>query len=175
MRIILPVAAALLAAAPAFAQSEDSRFQASIGYGTIDGDAYTFDAVTGRLGGKFNDYFGVEGEASIGVSEESFDASIGGSSGTIEHKYDAAIYAVGHWPISDRLQLFARLGYGTSEVESSEPSVSVTQTGDSVNYGVGATYYVLGDTGLRADWTRRDMQDQGGEVDVWSLSLVRRF
>ena len=48
--------------------------------------------------------------------------------------------------------------------------------GDSWNYGVGANYYLDGKNGVRADWTRRDFtDDNGGELDTYGLSYVRRF
>lgn len=177
MRILLLAAAcAGLAATPVMAQSgEPSRFYGAIGYGQLSGSAYDFDVATARLGARLNRYFGVEGEASLGLSEESFDVSIGGASGTIEHRYDAAAYAVGFLPLNDRLELFARVGYGTSEVKASDPSVVIRGDGESLNYGVGASYFLQGNNGVRADWTRRDLSDDGGDVDVWTLSFIRRF
>ena len=47
--------------------------------------------------------------------------------------------------------------------------------GESVNYGVGANYFIDGRNGIRADWTRRDFRDDGGEADTYGLSYVRRF
>lgn len=177
MRIILlAAAAAALLATPAAAQNaENSRFYGSVGYGHIDGDAYEFGSITGRVGFKPHRFVGVEAEGSVGVTDEEFDVSIGGTSGTIEHKYDAAAYVVGFLPINKHIELFARVGYGTSEVESSSSSVTVTQDGESLNYGVGASYLITGVDGFRGDWTRRDFSDNGGEADVFSLSYIRRF
>ncbi|GAA0652527.1 porin family protein [Brevundimonas lenta] len=177
MRIfILAAAAAGLMATPAAAQSHDGTgLYGSIGYGQIDGDSYEFGTITTRLGAKFTRFVGIEGEASFGLTEEEFDVSIGGNSGTIEHKYDAAAYAVGYLPVGDSFEVFARVGYGVSEVESSEASVGVTQDGESLNYGVGANYFLTSYDGFRADWTRREFSDNGGEADVMSLSYIRRF
>jgi len=50
-------------------------------------------------------------------------------------------------------------------------------TGDlSHDYGAGANYFFDGRNGVRADWTRRDFtDDNGGELDTYGLSYVRRF
>ena len=54
--------------------------------------------------------------------------------------------------------------------------LSVTEDGESVNYGAGANYFFDGQNGVRADWTRRDFtDDNGGEVDTYGVSYVRRF
>ena len=47
--------------------------------------------------------------------------------------------------------------------------------GESWNYGAGANYYLDGVNGVRADWTRRDYRDNGGEADAYSVSYIRRF
>lgn len=150
------------------------EYYGSIGYSHLDARDADVDlgAVTGRLGAKFNPYFGVEGEASFGVRDDS--VTIAGATADIEHEYDAAAYAVGFLPINPNLELFARVGYGTTKVEASAAGITVAEDGESWNYGVGANYYFDGQNGVRGDWTRRDFSD-GGDADVWSLSYVRRF
>lgn len=174
MRNILIVAAALTAiAAPAAAQSF-SNVQGSIGYTQLDADDGDLGAITGRIGGKFSQYFGVEGEASIGVKDE--DITIAGVSGKLEHDYDAAAYLVGSVPVSANFDVFARVGYGTTSIKADVAGVTAQEDGESVNYGAGANYFFDGRNGVRADWTRRDFtDDNGGKVDTYGLSYVRRF
>lgn len=176
MRIIAFSAAAVAVAAiaaPAAAQSfQDPSWYVSGGYANVsaeDADV-SLDAVTTRVGARFNPYFGAEGELSIGVGEEEVAPGVDANL-----NYDAAIYAVGAVPVSPNLELFARAGYGTSEIEVSGGGLTLAEDGDSWNYGVGANYFIDGLNGVRADYTRRDFQDDGGEADVWSISYVRRF
>jgi hypothetical protein len=180
MRKILIAAAALSAlAAPAFAQSTASvtdaepRGYGSLGYTHLEGDAATTGAVTGRLGVNLPRYLAVETEASVGVKDDDF--TVAGVDGTTKHEWDAAGYVVGKYPVSDKLELFARGGYGHTELKQEIAGANADVGADSWNYGVGANYYVDGVNGLRADWTRRDYRDDAGEADAYSVSYIRRF
>lgn len=166
------VAACALMPVAAHAQ-QDSRAYATLGYTAVETDQAELGAVTGRFGYKVLPWVGAELEAGVGVEDDSFDVSINGS-GTIELKHDVAAYAVAFLPLGDHFEAHARIGYGTTKIESSVAAVTVRDEGDSFNYGVGASAFLDGWNGVRADWTRRDFQD-GGEADTWSLSYVRRF
>jgi hypothetical protein len=168
------VAACALLPAAALAQDE-SRAYATLGYTAVDTEQAELGAVTGRFGYKVLPWVGAELEAGIGIEDESFDVSIGGSGGTIELKHDVAAYAVAFLPLGDHFEAFARVGYGTTNIESSVAAVSVRGDGESFNYGVGASAFLDGWNGVRADWTRREFQDNGGEADTWSVSYIRRF
>lgn len=172
MRNILLTTAAitLFAAAPALAQMGPTWY-GSAGYSHLsaDGTDVNLGAITGRLGAKLHPNFGVEGEGSIGVRNDSvgpFD---------VELRHDMAAYVVGYMPLSPEAELFGRIGYGTTSIRASSGGVAVTEDGESVNYGIGANYFFDGVNGVRGDWTRRDFRDDGGKADVWSLSYVRRF
>ncbi len=167
------VAVAALLAAPAMAQNVVPEYYGTLGYSQLDASDGDLGAVTGRLGAKFNPYFGVEGEASFGVRDDSFN--VAGVPVDIEHEYDLAAYAVGSVPITPNFDVFARVGYGTTELKASAAGFSAREDGESWNYGVGANYFFDGQNGVRGDWTRRDFRNDGGEADVWSLSYVRRF
>lgn len=175
MRTVLLSAAALtLLAAPAMAQSvSNPQWTGSLGYTHLDGDEGSLGAVTGRVGAKFTPIFGVEGEASVGVKDE--DVVIGGVPGTLEHDYDAAIYGVASVPVNPNFELFGRVGYGTTSIKADVAGVTAEGDGESINYGAGANWFFDSQNGVRADWTRRDFQDDGGEVDTYGLSYVRRF
>ena len=169
--LLTTVAATLAIAAPALAQD----YYGGVSYSSTSVDDVDADigSVTGRFGAKFNPYFGVEGEASFGVKDET--VSVAGVNVDVEPQYDAAVYGVVSAPISPNLEVFARGGYGTTEVDVSAAGLSETANGESWNYGVGANYFFDGVNGVRADWTRKDFEDDGGEADVWSLGYVRRF
>lgn len=173
--ILLATAALTVIAAPAAAQSLSSpALTGSIGYTQLDSDDGDLGAVTGRLNAKFNRYFGVEGEASVGVKDDDID--VGGVPGKLEHDYDAAAYGVATLPINPNFELFGRVGYGTTSIKADVAGVTAEEDGESVNYGVGANYFFDGRNGIRADFTRRDFtDDNGGEVDTYGLGYVRRF
>ncbi len=173
--ILLATAAISMFALPAAAQSVSSpQWYGTAGYTHLDADDANLGAITGRIGARLNPNFAVEGEASIGIVDDDFD--IAGVQGSVEHDYDAAAYAVGILPVSPNLDLFGRVGYGTTSIKAEAAGINVQDDGESVNYGVGATYHLDGQNGLRADWTRRDFtDDNGGKVDTYGVSYVRRF
>ena len=173
--LLLSTAALTLIAAPAMAQSISSpQVSGSVGYTVLDGDDADLGAITGRVTAKVSPYFGVEGEASFGVKDD--DVTVGAVTGDLSHEYDAAAYVVGTLPISPNFELFGRVGYGTTQIKADVAGFSATEDGESVNYGAGANYFFDAQNGIRADWTRRDFtDDNGGELDTYGLSYVRRF
>ena len=171
--VLLATAALTLIAAPALAQDPGSRVTGSIGYTQLDTDGGDLGTVTGRAGYDFTRNFGIEGEASIGVSDDDF--TVAGVPGTIEHKYDAAAYGVAKLPVNENFELFGRLGYGTTRVKAEVAGIQSSDNTESINYGVGANYFIDGQNGVRADWTRRDFRGDAGEADTYGLSFVRRF
>ncbi len=157
------------------AQSVQSpNYYGTLGYSQLDASDGDLGAITGRLGARLHPNFGAEGEVSVGVRDDEFD--VAGVPVKVEHEYDVAAYAVGYLPISEQFELFGRVGYGTTELKASAAGVSTTEDGESVNYGAGANYFFDAQNGVRGDWTRRDFtDDNGGEVDVYSLNYIRRF
>lgn len=179
--------AALLVATPTFAQTFGPQTYINLGYtnfaldeiagediGEVD---FNLGAVTGRLGARFNNYFGVEGELGIGVKDQ--EESDAGSTFTTKLKYEAAAFAVGYLPVSPNAELFARIGVGTAELEfefedgfgSEEDSGSETLIG----LGVGAQYFFDGVNGIRGDYTRYSGEDESAEFDALGVSYVRKF
>ena len=165
MRNILLASAALaLLAAPAMAQTVSSpSYYGTLGYSQLQGDDADLGAVTGRFGAKFTPYLGAEAEVSFGVDHDTY--SFGATDVKVKENYDVAAYGVATLPINPSFDLFARAGYGTTELKASS----------GWNYGVGGNYYIDAQNGVRADWTRRDFTNDGGEADVYSVSYVRRF
>ena len=120
---------------------------------------------------------GVEGELAFGVKDDTYrpPVSIGGSPIDVELNHSAAIYGVGFLPINPQADLFARVGYGTTEIEASAAGISNKADGESWNFGVGGRYFLDGQNGFRADYTRQEFQDDGGSADVWAVGYVRKF
>ena len=177
--LIASAASAVLALAiPALASAQvaatGTTFYGSLGYAGASVDGYDLGAIQGRLGARFGQHFGVEGELSGGTNGDK--ASIGGVPVKVDLQNQAAIYGVGFLPLSPNFDLLARVGYGESKIKASTVNgVSATGDGDSWNYGVGGQYHFDDKNAVRADYTRHDFQDSGANADVWSLAYVRKF
>ena len=162
-------AIALLATAvPAAAES-----YGNLGYTSVDGGDATVGAVTGRVGWKSDSFFGVEGEVSKGVKDDS--ATVAGVTTTTDLDYQYAGYVTGTIPMTPNFDLIGRVGYGQTKIESNTAGVVTTDKADSINYGVGAQYS-WGANGIRGDYTRHDYRGSGaGDADAWSVAYVRKF
>jgi len=148
-------------------------YYGTLGYTQLDTDNADLGAVTGRVGAKLHPNFGVEAETSFGVGHD--DVNVGVVSGKVEHRYDVAGYAVASLPVTSNIDLFARAGYGVTEVKASAAGIAASDHLTSWNYGAGATYNLDAQNGIRADYTYRDFQHDQGGADTYALSFVRKF
>ena len=177
------LAAAAAIAAPASAQTLPSylapiTYNGSIGYTGIHASGADLGAVTLRLGADLGKYLGVEGEGSFGVVDE--NGSFSGAATKLHLNDEYAGYGVVRYPVLPNANVFARIGYGHSDIKASASanglSASQTVGVDSWNYGAGAQYFLDAKNGLRAEYTRYDFQDRGvQDADTWSVSYVRKF
>ena len=169
-------AVAALCALPALAQAQTAPTGV---YGTVGyADAHTSDVdlgvIQGRLGYRIMPYAGVEGELAAGVKKD--DVTAGGVTGRAKLEHEAAIYGVGFLPLSDKTDLFARVGYGNTKVKVSALGTSAEADGDSWNFGVGGQHHFDGVNGVRVDYTRQEFtKDSAGHADVYSIAYTRRF
>jgi len=162
--IAASAAGALLAAAPAFAQTVPfNQFYGTLGYNNYGVDnGPDISAITGRLGYRPMPYLGVEGEVSTGLSS---DHRVG-----LNDQY--AGYAVGYVPVGPNVDVLARIGYGHSDFHTPTGGFGA----DSLNYGVGGQYFFDHHNGLRVDYTRENYECSGcSSADVWSVAYVRKF
>ena len=169
---------AIAALAPAMASAQTATsgttFYGTLGYAGTSLDHVDLGAIQGRVGARFGQYFGVEGEVSGGVKDDK--VNVAGTDVKVKLDHQEALYGVGFLPISPNFDLLARVGYGHTEGSGSAPGVSTTVKGDSWNYGVGGQYSFDGVNGVRADYTRESFQRHGGsDADVWSVAYVRKF
>ena len=175
MKKLIATAAAVAlmgVAAPAFAQNLDG----SIGYSMVNATDVDLGALTARLSWTSSSIFGVEGEAQFGISDDSItDAGPPPITVDLGLEYAYAIYGTAGVPVGDNGRVFARLGYGSQSFEASSSGISVSESDQSFNYGVGAQFFLAdGKNGVRVDYTVHDFND-GGDADVWSIAYVRRF
>jgi outer membrane immunogenic protein len=170
MKMLVPAIAAIacLAAAPAHAQ-----VYGSAGYSHLASDDDEIDVevglLTGRIGGRINDYLGAEAEGSFGLGEDEvvfMDVPI-----EMKVKYVLAGYAVGFVPLGDNFELLGRVGIGTAEVEASSGDFDISETGSGIHYGVGAQLWFAENHGVRADYTRLESI----KSNVFSIAYAFRF
>ncbi|HWE45052.1 MAG TPA: outer membrane beta-barrel protein [Caulobacteraceae bacterium] len=176
MRLV--VAAAALAAAvmatPALAaDGPQINWYGDLGYSQVDGGGANLGAITGRLGGR-NQEFGLEAEVASGISSQ----NDGGVNVKLNDEYalDAVIYA----PASPNADLFVRAGYGHMDVKVSCCGVSATVGANAWNVGVGGQYFFTHNDGVRLDYTYYKMSNIGGtgingSENAYTISYVRRF
>jgi hypothetical protein len=161
------IVAAVAASALAIAAPASAELYSTLGYSNLDMRNVNLDAGTARLGWKSATPFGVEGELSTGIGRD----ETGGVKEKL--KLQAAIYGTATADVGNDVSVFARVGWGTNEIEF-KPGGSDTHT--SVNYGVGANWMFNDKNGVRADYTRVNYDsNQFDDTDVWSLSYVRRY
>lgn len=175
--LVTAVATAVIAGAvPALAQAQDNSgttIYGTLGYGQGDYEGADLGAVQGRIGARFGQYIGVEGEVAAGVKKD--DISIAGTRVKTELEHQVGVYGVGYLPVAPNADVFARVGYGNSKIKASLAGASASVDGDSWNYGVGGQVFLDDKNGVRADYTRHDFKDDAGEADTWSLGYVRKF
>jgi outer membrane immunogenic protein len=97
--------------------------------------------------------------------------------------YQVAAYVVGFLPLTPKAELFARVGYGRTEVETEwsarslagDQQAAVTSHSDTWNCGLGGQYHFDDKNGVRLDYTRHDASSDGSDIDAWSIGYTRRF
>lgn len=175
--ILAASVAAAAAAVPALASAQDgSGMQAygSLGYADTNASHLNLGTVQGRLGARFGQHLGVEGEVGLGVAGD--NTTVSGVNVKASIRNQEAIYGVGFLPLSPNFDLLARVGYGDTRVKAKASGVSLTDSGGSWNYGVGGQYRFDDKNGVRADYTREEFTGGGnGGANVYALSYVRTF
>lgn len=159
------LAAAMIVSPAAFAQS-NLEFGGS--YSRIDVGPADLGAITGRGTWFVTDFLGLEGEASIGVKDDTVGP------GKVELDHSIGAFGVLRAPVTERFDIFGRLGYAWSELSASAPGVgSASADFDGIAYGVGGRYYFTDRVGLRGDFTK--YEGNNNDADVFSIGAVVRF
>lgn len=165
-------------AIPALAQAQTvapTGLYGTLGYASTNYSDFNVGSIQGRLGYRFNNWLGAEGELAGGVKDDKRDIAPGVSAkGKLTHQ--EAIYAVGFLPVSPQFDLLGRVGYGHTKAKVEAAGLSASDSTDSWNYGAGVQYHIDGKNGIRADYTHESFQrSDGGHANVWSVAYSRRF
>lgn len=144
------------------------------------GEDLRFGGVTARGGVMFTPNFGAELEFTKGVGETDLD-SLGFSNFTLGLDTQVSGFVVGRMPLSEKANLFARLGYSsaTLSVQGNGPfsgGAADVELKDVI-WGLGGEYYFTNRLGVRGEVTgfkaEGDNIDSG--LDIFTISLVAKF
>jgi len=172
MALAAAAAGVMLVGAPAQAQSVESGLYAGAGYTHYSAeDDVSVGGITGRLGYQVNKYFAVEGEGTFGVMDDT--VNVLGTDVDVELDNAWGVYGVGTLPVSERVNLFGRVGWAKVSVEGSAAGVSASAEDDGVGYGVGGTFGLTDRFALRAEYTRLEGDDDA--VDTFGIGGQMKF
>ncbi len=191
MLMTAAAAAALAMAVPAMAQDSTSSrtgVYGNLGWNETQVEGANVGAINALIGGRFNNYLGLEGELNYGLTSDTRTFAPGTANQNnvdIKQKLGGAVYGVGFLPLGQNLDLLARVGWGEAHYRISPTGVGqYVATENGLRYGVGAQYMLVNNTGIRLDWTREhlgDLSDSGGyfsgdrNANVWSIALTHKF
>jgi hypothetical protein len=169
------IPAVALTALPGAASAQTATgVYAGLGYADTDVDHVNLGSIQGRLGYRFNNWLGVEGELAGGVKNDT--VTVGGIDTKVKLQSQEAAYAVGFAPLGPNTDLIGRIGYGHTDAKAAALGTTRIGDGDSWNFGVGAQHYFDGVNGVRVDYTREEYQGSGSDhANVWALGYTRRF
>lgn len=172
LHVIAAVAASAVAL-PAAAQSASApEFAVSGGYARyVDGsEEWDGHSATVRGSARLHRYFGVDAEVAVGLGS----SDVGGADVKMNH--NVAAYAVAYLPVDANFDLFARLGYGSTEFEVDFGGGLVgTEAYDGVTMGIGGQYFFDASNGVRMDVNRHEYDELDGGLDSVAITYVRRF
>ncbi len=163
--------AAILAGAFAAPLAANAEPYVGLGYTQFSTDDVDVGGVTGRLGYKFNPNFGVEGEATFGVDEDTADFL--GTPIDVELNHQYGIYGVGFLPVGESVELFGRVGYVAIDAEGSVGPFTAGVDEDGIGFGGGVQWNFTPNFGVRAEYTRLEGNDDG--VNAYGLSGAFKF
>lgn len=174
MKKLAILAAAMLGAAiatPAMAQTGDTGVYAGVGYTQLDADEVDIGGVTGRLGYRFHPNFGVEGEMTFGLDEDTADNL--GTPVDVELDEQWGVYGVGFVPVTENIEVFGRVGYVNVDAAATVGGFTAGVDEDGIGYGAGVQWAFNERFALRADYTRLSGEDEG--ANAWGLTGVYQF
>ena len=177
MRTILAAgaAAAVLTSVACAQQAPAQKAYGNVG--VIVDEGFDDLGAAGRVGFDFTPYLGVEGEAAY-FTDEVLDVQA--------RLFTYMAFAKAQTAVSDRLSVFARVGYGGYTVDLDDGDledlgvdldlVDDSDSDDLFAYGVGAELALSGPSSVRADYTRYDLAEGAGDDEgFFSLAYVLRF
>lgn len=173
---------ALLGASCVHAQDAAPRMYAEFGYTQfqakgndgVNSVKFSPAAVTGMLGYQFTPNLAMEGLIGLGAGEGKVKLNgvqtgvMGAMNKTVGLFFKPSV------AVSDRIDLFARVGWVHAELELSAAGVSRTSSGSGGAYGVGANFNVSKTSYIQASWMNYYKKD-GIKIDGFNVAYGFRF
>ena len=176
---VLAVAAIALSATAAQAQLYGEiaymplKFEETVGANT----AKVSPSVIGlTVGYELHKYVAVEAMAAFSAKDDSVEVNVSGISFPVDVKVNNA-YGVFVKPkamLSEKFEVFGRLGYVKSKATGSVFGVSASETRSDFAYGIGANYYLNATTYLTASYMNLHNKDNV-KVTGFTLGLGMKF
>ena len=171
MKLIVATAASLFLMGAAEAQMTRAPLYGELGYSFLNVENFGRDAdpqaLRGIIGYQFHPLLSVEAMAAFGTSSD----DVGNAD--LELRNAFGLYLRPKWS-TQNVELFARLGWGHTEVRTSFPGGSTTDHDDAFSYGVGLNYNFNPRMYVGADWMRYTKVDHL-KVEGFTISLGYRF
>lgn len=160
--ILAASAIAALGSVQSAQAGEKGQAYGEIGATWYDVDSSAFGAVA-RLGYEFTENVALEAEGTVGVAD---DNGVGVNT-------SFAGFAVGKLPVGENSEVFARIGYHTTDFDVLGLSASF----DDVAYGAGFKYGLNEKNAIRADYTRYEVSGGGLSTgsDTVTVTFARKF
>jgi outer membrane immunogenic protein len=166
-------ASVLAVASAASAQTANTAWYGGGGLATSEAGDADLKVLQGRLGYQIVPHFGLEAEAGLGLNKD--DVTVGASTLNAKVRNEFAVYGVGRIAIAPKIDVFARAGLGTTDIEGAGVAGSHIVDGQSFNVGLGGEYHLDDQNGLRLDWSRKNFQHSDVDADTVAVGYVRRF
>jgi outer membrane immunogenic protein len=181
MRIKLLVSVAVAAVGamwmtPALAAAPDysgTTYYGDLGYANFTDSGANISEISGTLGVRVGQHWGGEFEISTGLN--SSNATIVGQSGKLKVNEEGALYLVGFAPVSPNADLFAKIGFGGSNLNFSFAGNKVNGESQSANFGAGGQYFFDAHNGVRAEYIFHSVTNGDPNISTWTVSYVRKF
>lgn len=148
-------------------------------YGSLGATVYDLESgnigAQARLGYQFTPMFAAEAEGSLGLIDDV--TTVGATTSETDIGSQIAAFGVARYPVSDKLTLLGRVGYHTTDIETSETTGAVTTTvnrdDDGLAFGGGAEFKLNPRDALRLDYTVYSLA--GSDLDSLAVGYQRKF
>lgn len=179
---LLAAVTALFALQSAHAQEAAPRMYAEIGYTQFQGKAsdasdslkFSPAGVAGVIGYQLLPNIAVEGLVGLGAGEDKI--KVNGEKTEIKGHLNntVGLFFKPSIALSDRIDLFARVGWVRAELELSMDGFSLTESGSDVAYGIGANFNLSKTSYIQANWMNYFKKD-GFKIDGINVAYGFRF
>jgi len=148
-------------------------YYGDLGYANAADSGADISMLTGTIGARVGKYLGGEFEVSTGLNTSS--ASVSGIPVKLKMNEEGALYLVGYAPVAPNADLFAKLGFGGTNVTASVPGLKVSGEDRSVNFGGGGQYFFDAHNGVRLEYIYHSVTGGDPNISTVSISYVRNF